>query len=189
MSYELISEVNSRAKKRYRCIWCGETIEPGDLYVREFSKFDGDIQHHKWHPECSAAAAVYFREVDTEFSPWDNERPPTPGAVEFDSWDCALLAQGRIHTSDEGVKAAEIDLSMPAIHIGAQVGGAVLPMISGIASDMGIEDRFHMLHGFCAAIFGATSRMVGLDNADSIVDALRTYSANIRAEEASRVLN
>lgn len=43
-----------------------------------------------------------------------------------------------------------------------------------------------MMHGFCAAIFGAMSSMIGLDNADSIVDALRTYSANIRAEEAQK---
>lgn len=93
MSYTLISERSHKALKRYLCIWCGELILPGQQYVREFSTYQGDVQKHKWHPECRDASAEYFREVDDEFSPHDMERPPSPGALEFESWDCALLKQ------------------------------------------------------------------------------------------------
>ena len=93
MSYTLISERSQRASKRYQCIWCGESILPGQLYVREFSTFEGDVQKHKWHPECRSASELYFREVDNEFSPHENDRPPCPGTLEFESWDCALVTQ------------------------------------------------------------------------------------------------
>jgi hypothetical protein len=94
MGYALISERTHKALKRYRCIWCGESILAGQQYVREFSTYCGDIQRHNWHPECKEAADAYFQEGhDDEFSPWDNERPPTAGALEFESWDCALLKQ------------------------------------------------------------------------------------------------
>ena len=76
MSYALISERAHKALKRYRCIWCGEQIPIGTQYVREFSVYDGDVQKHKWHPECKGAAEEFFRENgEDEFSPWENERP------------------------------------------------------------------------------------------------------------------
>ena len=96
MSYTLIHETTQRAAKRYACIWCGEAILPGQTYVREFSTFDGDTQKLKWHPECRDAAFEYFREVDNEFSPHENERPATPAVLEYESWDCTLLSQQRL---------------------------------------------------------------------------------------------
>ena len=96
MSYTLISERSHKALKRYLCIWCGEAILPGQQYVREFSVYEGDVQKHKWHPECREASAEFFREVDNEFSPFDMERPATPDVLEYESWDCALLAQSRL---------------------------------------------------------------------------------------------
>lgn len=79
-----------------------------------------------------------------------------------------------------------VDLTQPPINIGADLGGAVLPLVADIAHQMDPEARFHMLHGFCAAIFGAMTSMVGIDNSEAILDALRTYGQNIRAEEAQR---
>lgn len=92
MGYTLISERTHKALKRYICIWCGESILPGQQYVREFSTYEGDVQKHKWHPECRDASEEYFREVDNEFSPHDMERPASQEKLEYESWDCALLA-------------------------------------------------------------------------------------------------
>lgn len=96
MGYTLIHETTQKAAKRYVCIWCGESILPGNTYVREFSVYDGDTQKHKWHPECRGASEEYFREVDNEFCPHENERPVSPATLEYESWDCALLAQARL---------------------------------------------------------------------------------------------
>ena len=94
MSYALISERSHMATKRYRCIWCGESIFAGTKYVREFSVYDGDVQKHCWHPECKDAANDFFREEgEDEFAPWENERPPSFGEQEYRSWDCLMLAQ------------------------------------------------------------------------------------------------
>ena len=97
MSYTLISERAHNAMKRYRCIWCSESILAGARYVREFSIFDGDVQKHCWHPECKDAAHTLFQEEgEDEFAPWENERPLSAGEQEFKSWDCALLTQGSL---------------------------------------------------------------------------------------------
>ena len=76
MSYTLLSESWPIARKQHRCIWCGQHIEAGEKYRRERSVYDGDMQNHKWHQECNAAAAEYFRQGEDEFSPHENERPP-----------------------------------------------------------------------------------------------------------------
>ncbi len=97
MSYTLISEKNYIARKPHACIWCGQRVVIGERYVREFSVFDGDTQKLKWHPECRQAALDGWRSGDDEeFSPGENERPPTAASIEFDSWDCSLLGQGRM---------------------------------------------------------------------------------------------
>ncbi len=96
MSYRLISESTLKAGKRHRCIWCGETIPKGSMYVREASTFDGDFQNHHWHPECRDASVDYFNDGEDEFCPHENERPPSRAVLEWESWDCALLAQRQI---------------------------------------------------------------------------------------------
>ena len=96
MSYTFISLRSTRAAKRHRCIWCGERIERGEQYLRVIGKFEGDLLSDPYHLECREAAQADFDDGEDEFCPYDNERPPTPGQIEYDSWDCALLAQGRI---------------------------------------------------------------------------------------------
>jgi hypothetical protein len=76
VSYALLSESWPIARKQHRCIWCGQHIEPGEKYRRERSVYDGEMQDHKWHPECDADAAVQFRDGEEEFAPYENERPP-----------------------------------------------------------------------------------------------------------------
>lgn len=77
MSYQLFeSPTRTALRKEHRCIWCGQKIRIGEKYMDERSVYDGNIQRHRWHPECLNAAHEYFRNTaEEEFSPWDNERP------------------------------------------------------------------------------------------------------------------
>ena len=67
MSYELLSETTPKARKDYSCIWCGEPIPKGEFHVHEVSKYDGDFQDHRWHPECIKASKEYFSADGEEF--------------------------------------------------------------------------------------------------------------------------
>lgn len=60
MSYQLLSKTEPKARKNHKCIWCGELIEVGLVHVHESSKFEGDFQDHRWHPECWTAAGEFF---------------------------------------------------------------------------------------------------------------------------------
>jgi hypothetical protein len=76
MSYTLFSSDVRTAKKEHVCIWCGQKILAGEKYTDERSVYDGNIQRHRWHPECHDDSVKYFRESgEEEFTPWDNERP------------------------------------------------------------------------------------------------------------------
>jgi hypothetical protein len=77
MSYTLLAERFPVARKAHRCIWCGESILVGEKYRNERSVFEGEMQHHHWHMECSEACAQENRDegCSYEFSRWDNERP------------------------------------------------------------------------------------------------------------------
>ena len=73
--FELIRESFPVARKKHRCIWCGESIQVGLKHRHEISKFDG-LQDHRWHLECNEASAEYFNSGDgPEFCPYENERP------------------------------------------------------------------------------------------------------------------
>ena len=78
MSYTLFEMPERVAlRKAHRCIWCGQTIAIGEKYLDERSVYDGNIQRHRWHPECQAVAQKeYFSGGDEEFSPGENDRPP-----------------------------------------------------------------------------------------------------------------
>lgn len=76
MSYTLLSETTPKARKEHRCIWCGEPILVGERYRCERSVYDGQMQYHKWHLECNAAANEHFRHcIDDTFGPGEAERP------------------------------------------------------------------------------------------------------------------
>lgn len=66
MSYQLLSLTNPKARKEYGCIWCREKIQKGEVHVHESSKYEGDFQDHRWHPECQEAAGKFFRDNNAE---------------------------------------------------------------------------------------------------------------------------
>lgn len=74
MSYQLLSESFFKARKPHSCIWCGQRIAPGEKYRAEASIYDGDMQYHKWHLECSKASKEYFAadKYDGSFQRGDN---------------------------------------------------------------------------------------------------------------------
>lgn len=74
--YRLLSETFPVARKQHRCIWCGELILPGEKYRHERSVYDGQMQDHKWHPECAEDQQRDGRETgEWEFIPHSAERP------------------------------------------------------------------------------------------------------------------
>jgi hypothetical protein len=80
MDFVLIEERQVRAaRKAHRCIWCGQTIFPGDAYTYERSIFEGEPQSHHWHPECLEALREVIRYEGGEPVPFDafNEERPT----------------------------------------------------------------------------------------------------------------
>jgi hypothetical protein len=77
MSYTLLSEAWRTARKQHRCVWCGEPVLAGEKYRDERSVYDGEMQHHRWHPECDEQFGVElaYEGSPLEFQPYDNERP------------------------------------------------------------------------------------------------------------------
>lgn len=55
MSFTLLDRKERKAAKVHRCIWCWQHIEAGERYMDERSVYDGELQVHKWHPECLEA--------------------------------------------------------------------------------------------------------------------------------------
>lgn len=67
-----------KARKKHSCMWCGEIIEVGTLYVRSRSIYDGDFQELKLHTECDCALDESVKdEPDGEFETYCNERQIT----------------------------------------------------------------------------------------------------------------
>lgn len=61
-------EINSalrQARKKHRCDWCGEPIEPKTKYWSWFGIVEGDVSSTKTHPECEKAGQEYVRETGT----------------------------------------------------------------------------------------------------------------------------
>lgn len=76
MSYELISESRPKARKEYKCIWCGQNILKGETHYYEISKYEGGFQDHRWHTECFKFFLERFDTYDDgEYKPYLNERP------------------------------------------------------------------------------------------------------------------
>lgn len=74
--YTLLSKKHRKARKTHTCIWCGQEIKSGTVYIQEDSIYDGNFQYFHWHVECKCDANLeFYRERCGEFTPYDNERP------------------------------------------------------------------------------------------------------------------
>jgi hypothetical protein len=80
MSYRLLSETSPKARKQYRCVWCGERINVGERHAHERSIFDGEFQNHRFHHECIDAMREEASENggEVEFGYYDNPRGGRP---------------------------------------------------------------------------------------------------------------
>lgn len=75
MTYFLFSEKQTKAKKTHKCIWCGESIIPHEIYIREKSVYDKDMQNFAWHLECKDDQGFALDNGETEFTPYSAPRP------------------------------------------------------------------------------------------------------------------
>ena len=75
MSYQLLSKTEPKARKAYTCIWCAEKVVKGEKHFHVVGKYCGELQDHRWHPECWAAQETYFLESgEEEFAPHEFKR-------------------------------------------------------------------------------------------------------------------
>lgn len=70
-------EVKTRkARKNYKCCWCGEEIEKGESHQHCTGHWEGDWQNWRMHTECFN---VNEEEIGDGFESFTNERPnPKP---------------------------------------------------------------------------------------------------------------
>ncbi len=63
------------ANKNHRCTWCGQHILKGTQY-NKWTNVDDSWFTNKMHDECYDALVEELRHYgDTEYIPYDNERP------------------------------------------------------------------------------------------------------------------
>lgn len=72
--YHCFSMKETKVKKRHCCIYCGQSIVPGETYMREKSIGD-DWQDFAWHPECLEDQRANWIEDGGEFPAYSCERP------------------------------------------------------------------------------------------------------------------
>lgn len=73
MSFQLLSQTESIARKEHDCIWCREKIQVGEKYSKQTGVFEGDFQANKFHPECLEVSFIYCKH-EPEFEPHGYKR-------------------------------------------------------------------------------------------------------------------
>lgn len=63
----------TKARKEYRCTWCGEIINKGEIHSYRAYKFDG-FQTDRMHLECSEALNNFPYEEDWTYFPYSYKR-------------------------------------------------------------------------------------------------------------------
>jgi hypothetical protein len=66
-----------RARRDYRCEWCGEKIFTGEIHFKFAGVWEGDFQNYRMHLECEKALN-FESNYNEGFTPFDNERPTAP---------------------------------------------------------------------------------------------------------------
>lgn len=52
---ELLTDGDVTARKRHKCVWCGEHIEIGEKHRQQSGIFEGEPFRMKYHAECHKA--------------------------------------------------------------------------------------------------------------------------------------
>lgn len=80
MSFTLLSQSHSIARKEHTCDWCGEIINKGEQYYRCAGIYYNEFQYTVMHMECRQASHKHFRDNcgEGEFEPYSFKR----GSVE-----------------------------------------------------------------------------------------------------------
>ena len=72
--YHCFSMKETKARKKHRCVYCGQIIAIGEMYLREKSIYEG-WRNFQWHPECLEAQREYAKDGDWEFTLYSADRP------------------------------------------------------------------------------------------------------------------
>lgn len=59
--------VSVKARKQWKCSWCGDEIPKGSDHTLQTGHFDGRFYATRWHTECRAACEKYMN----QFGEWD----------------------------------------------------------------------------------------------------------------------
>lgn len=78
MSWTHIRDEEVKARKKHKCLLCGEDIEIGEKYVKRTGTDDGIITM-KMHKECEKESSEWDEGDWQCISPYEMERPPVEG--------------------------------------------------------------------------------------------------------------
>ena len=77
---DVIDSRKVKARKEYRCDWCGEPIHRGETYARDTIVNDGEIYTWHSHDECQELASLFInpscRETAESSVRWRNRKLP-----------------------------------------------------------------------------------------------------------------
>jgi hypothetical protein len=70
---EFQSATVPKARKEYRCEYCGQKILKGEKHYKFNGVWEGDFKNWRMHLECEEAAQL--EDLSEGFSPYEGERP------------------------------------------------------------------------------------------------------------------
>ena len=80
MCWEHLSTTKPKAIKPHKCVWCGESIPPGEQHVKTTGKMEGDFQSNRMHADCDVACGKMLKESGEDcFVPYEYKR----GSIEL----------------------------------------------------------------------------------------------------------
>ena len=78
MSCQVLNDSEVTARKRHKCIWCGDWIEAGEKYYQQSGIFDGEPFRNRYHSGCHAGMLELHRidgyAIEDGFSPYSFKR-------------------------------------------------------------------------------------------------------------------
>jgi hypothetical protein len=78
VSWQHLSTDRPKARKDYKCVWCGERIPVGERHVAVSGIMDGDFQSNRFHAECDTACQQEMKQSGEDcFMPHEYKRGST----------------------------------------------------------------------------------------------------------------